>query len=161
MNRSRKVTPTRFNDKPKSPMSANAFIGKAEEPTEAELAAALGPAKAIWDQLIDDLAEECGIGDQEWNSYSRKAGCSLRLKREQRNIVYESKTIPEKLRLWFEHLCSRRCINEPVENILATLLRSVVFSAARAIDDASSTERNVPLLEPACHSIPYYRECLI
>jgi hypothetical protein len=71
-------------------MSPNAFIGKAEKPTDAELTAALGQARATWDQLIDDLADECGVVGQEWNSYSRKAGWSLRLKREQRNIVYLS-----------------------------------------------------------------------
>jgi hypothetical protein len=71
-------------------VSPNAFIGKAKKPTDAELATALGPAKAIWDQLLADLADECGIVDQEWNSYSPKAGWSLRLKHEQRNIVYLS-----------------------------------------------------------------------
>jgi hypothetical protein len=71
-------------------MPTNAFIGKTEQPTEVELAAALGPAKAAWDKLIANLADECGIVDQEWNSYSRKAGWALRLKREGRNIVYLS-----------------------------------------------------------------------
>jgi hypothetical protein len=71
-------------------MSPNAFIGHAEHPTDSELVSALGPVKALWDQLIDDLADECGVAGQEWNSYSPKAGWSLRLKREQRNIVYLS-----------------------------------------------------------------------
>jgi hypothetical protein len=71
-------------------MSPNAFIGKAKKPTDGALTAALGPAKAIWDQLVAGLTDECGVVDQEWNSYSPKAGWSLRLKREQRNIVYLS-----------------------------------------------------------------------
>jgi len=71
-------------------MSLNAFIGHAEQPTDGELTAALGPAKVLWNQLIDVLADECGVVGQEWNSYSPKAGWSLRLKREQRNIVYLS-----------------------------------------------------------------------
>lgn len=69
-------------------MEANAFIGKAKKPTEEELAAALGPAKAVWDRFIAGLAEENGVDVQEWNSYSRKAGWSLRLKRKKRTIVW-------------------------------------------------------------------------
>jgi hypothetical protein len=36
-------------------VSPNAFIGKAKKPTDAELATALGPAKAVWDQLLAEL----------------------------------------------------------------------------------------------------------
>lgn len=69
-------------------VEANAFIGKAKKPTEEELAAALGPAKAVWDRFIAGLAEENGVDVQEWSSYSRKAGWSLRLKRKKRTIVW-------------------------------------------------------------------------
>ena len=69
-------------------METNAFIGKAKKPTEEELAAALGPAKAVWDLFIAGLAEENGVDVQEWSSYSRKAGWSLRLKRKKRTIVW-------------------------------------------------------------------------
>ncbi|MGP8243817.1 MAG: DUF3788 domain-containing protein [Bryobacteraceae bacterium] len=71
-------------------MVANAFFGKSEKPTENELARELGAAKAIWDQLLAELAEECDLVTREWNSYSRQAGWSLRLKRGERNIVYLS-----------------------------------------------------------------------
>lgn len=70
-------------------MPDNAFIGFQKCPTEAEVAAKLGAAKTLWDQLIAGLAES-GIVDQEWNSYSRKAGWALRLKVKKRNIVYLS-----------------------------------------------------------------------
>lgn len=69
-------------------METNAFIGKAKKPTEEELAAALGPAKAAWDLFIAGLAEENGVDGQQWSSYSRKAGWSLRLKRKKRTIVW-------------------------------------------------------------------------
>ena len=69
-------------------MSPNAFIGKTKKPTEAELAVALGPVKAIWDQLLADMARECGANVLEWNSYSPKAGWSLRVKRKSRTIVW-------------------------------------------------------------------------
>ena len=69
-------------------MSPNAFIGKTEQPTDGELSAALGPARAAWDQLLADLAREYGVNVHEWNSYSPKAGWSLKLKQGKRTIVY-------------------------------------------------------------------------
>ena len=68
---------------------ANAFVGKPKPPTESELKAELGSSKALWDELVDDLAKEHKLA-REWNSYSKKAGWALRLKRGDRNIVYLS-----------------------------------------------------------------------
>ncbi len=69
-------------------MTPNAFIGQTKPPTDAELSAALGEAKALWDKLLGELAGKLKLTVQEWNSYSPKAGWSLRLKRKDRNIVY-------------------------------------------------------------------------
>jgi Protein of unknown function (DUF3788) len=69
-------------------MKENAFIDKLTKPTDKELAAELGSAKALWDQLVSELAKEHGVTEREWNSYSKKAGWSLRLKRKKRVIVY-------------------------------------------------------------------------
>jgi hypothetical protein len=69
-------------------MLPNAFIGKLEQPTVGELAAALGPARVHWDQLLARLAAELNLVVEEWNSYSPKAGWALRLKMKKRNIVY-------------------------------------------------------------------------
>jgi len=66
----------------------NAFIGKTKQPTDAELAAALGAAKALWDKLLAALADEYNLTVREWNSYSPKAGWSLRPKSKDRNILY-------------------------------------------------------------------------
>jgi len=73
-----------------SGLRPNAFVGKPKAPTAEELAAELGPAKSVWDQLIARLAAESGISEQEWNSYSQKAGWALRLKVKKRNILYLS-----------------------------------------------------------------------
>ena len=62
---------------------SNAFIGKAEAPSDAEVAAELGSAKALWDRVCADLQLP-----GEWHSYSKKAGWSMRLKRGERNILY-------------------------------------------------------------------------
>ena len=71
-------------------MIANAFVGRPAPPADEDLAAELGPAKAVWDQLLAELAQDCGLTAGEWNSYSRKAGWSFRLKQADRNIVYLS-----------------------------------------------------------------------
>lgn len=70
-------------------MLTNAFIGKVQQPTDEELAAELGPAKLLWDKLLIDLAK-LHIDGEEWNSYSRKAGWALKVKRETRTILYLS-----------------------------------------------------------------------
>ncbi|MGA2184851.1 MAG: DUF3788 domain-containing protein [Bryobacteraceae bacterium] len=69
---------------------ANAFIGKPEVPTDAELSAELGSSRALWDRLLAGLARECSLTEAEWNSYSPKAGWALRMKQGKRNIVYLS-----------------------------------------------------------------------
>jgi uncharacterized protein DUF3788 len=68
----------------------NAFIGKVEQPTPKETAAALGSAAQAWEQLVSWLAEEHGVTGQEWKSISPKYGWSLRLKLKKRTIVHIS-----------------------------------------------------------------------
>ena len=68
-------------------MTPNAFINK-PQPTDAALAAALGPAKAVWDQLLADVARECEANTREWKCYSPKWGWSLRAMRKKRTIVW-------------------------------------------------------------------------
>jgi len=72
-------------------MLPNAFIGKLDAPTDDDLSAQLGrSAKTLWDQLLAGLATQHNLVVQEWNSYSPKAGWSLRLKQNKRNILYLS-----------------------------------------------------------------------
>jgi len=71
-------------------MRPNAFIDKTAEPTDDELAAALGPAKKLWDELLAMLEREHSLTAHEWHSYSRQAGWALRVKRNERNILYTS-----------------------------------------------------------------------
>jgi hypothetical protein len=71
-----------------SDLAPNAFIGKTEKPTEADLATALGATKPLWDALIADMADRHDVAGQEWKSYSVKAGWALRLKRAKRTILW-------------------------------------------------------------------------
>lgn len=71
-------------------MLVNAFIGKQEEPSDSEVEKELGSTKPYWDRLLAALTEHCDCDGREWNSYSRKAGWSLKVKRKDRTIVYLS-----------------------------------------------------------------------
>jgi hypothetical protein len=67
----------------------NAFLGKPQQPGEAEVAAALGPTAKLWDEFIEWMAKEEGVAGQEWKGICvKKYGWSLRLKQKSRNIVY-------------------------------------------------------------------------
>jgi len=65
-------------------MSPNAFIGRTKPPTDDELSVELGAVRALWDELLAELA----LPIQEWHSYSPKAGWSLKLKLGKRTILY-------------------------------------------------------------------------
>jgi hypothetical protein len=65
----------------------NAFIGKPAQPTDAELAAALGSTSETWKNFVEWLAAQ-GATIQEWKSSSPKYGWSLLLKFKKRTIVY-------------------------------------------------------------------------
>ena len=67
-------------------MSPNAFIGRTKAPTDAELSTELGAARVLWDELLAELA----LPIQEWNSYSPKAGWSMKVKLGKRTILYLS-----------------------------------------------------------------------
>jgi hypothetical protein len=71
-----------------SDTAPNAFIGRTEKPTKADLTKALGLAKPIWDGLVTGLAVQHGVATQEWRSYSPKAGWALRLMRGKRTILW-------------------------------------------------------------------------
>jgi hypothetical protein len=68
----------------------NAFINHATQPTPKELSTALGQSAPVWDKLVGSLANDYGLTLQEWNSYSLKAGWSVRFKLKKRNILYMS-----------------------------------------------------------------------
>lgn len=68
----------------------NAFINHPTPPAEADLAAALGSAQAVWDELLAALAREGLATGQEWKSHNPKWGWSLRVLKKKRTIVWLS-----------------------------------------------------------------------
>jgi len=54
--------------------NTNVFAGQANQPTEKQLAAALGDCCELWQQLVADLKSEAGIDTAEWNTSSVKLG---------------------------------------------------------------------------------------
>ena len=71
-------------------MLPNSFIGKRSEPSDKELSEALGAARVLWDRLLAELSEQQVSDGYEWNSYSAKAGWSLKVKHGKRTILYLS-----------------------------------------------------------------------
>src|SRR5579864_9354177 len=65
----------------------NAFAGRSEPPSQAEVALALGNSQNLWLELVSTLKGEFQL-TEEWGSSSVKAGWSLRLQSKKRNIVY-------------------------------------------------------------------------
>ena len=68
----------------------NAFIGKTLQPSSEEVDANLGPTATVWKQLVDWLAADQGVAEQEWKSVSPKYGWALRIKLKKRTIIYLS-----------------------------------------------------------------------
>jgi hypothetical protein len=67
----------------------NAFIGRTNQPSDAEVAEVLGPAANVWNEFIAWMAREECVSEQEWKGIVvKKYGWSLRLKKKGRNIVY-------------------------------------------------------------------------
>lgn len=88
-NYSRKGTTMKASARPKQEvLSPNAFIGKKEQPTDADLAAALGPAKPLWDKVVTSLIADCPQLEPEWKFYSPKLGWGFRLQQKKRNIIH-------------------------------------------------------------------------
>ncbi|MGA2650173.1 MAG: DUF3788 family protein [Terracidiphilus sp.] len=68
---------------------SNAFLGRPEQPSEAEVTAALGSTAKLWTGFIEWMAKEEGVAGQEWKGICvNKYGWSLRLKRKSRNIAH-------------------------------------------------------------------------
>lgn len=69
-------------------MPENAFVGQARRPSSAQVARALAGVHPLWQDLVSSLKLDLKLDGEEWNSYSTKAGWSLRLQFKKRNIVY-------------------------------------------------------------------------
>ena len=69
-------------------MALSAFGDRSKPPRAADLAAALGDAVAAWNELHRRLAATCGPIEREWGFSGKSTGWGLRLKHEQRVVLY-------------------------------------------------------------------------
>ncbi len=70
----------------------NAFVGRRDKPSSQEVATALGPSAASWNELLAWMTQH-KVDVQEWKSYSPKFGWSLQVKLKKRTIVHLSPCI--------------------------------------------------------------------
>lgn len=71
-------------------MLENAFINRPAPPADGDLATALGPAKAVWDEFLAALERDQLANAREWKCHSPKWGWSLRVLQRKRTIVWLS-----------------------------------------------------------------------
>lgn len=69
-------------------MALSAFDDEVGPPDAGELAAMLGRASRLWDELVRRMAETYPPVTEAWNHGGDKFGWSLRLKRKDRNLLY-------------------------------------------------------------------------
>ena len=105
----------------------NAFVGKVQQPTDTEVAEALGSAVALWNQFIQWMAEKEAVTEQEWKGVVvKKYGWSLRLKQKSRNIVYLS---PGKSCFMVGFVLSNKALSEAKAARLSKSVQDVLAKA--------------------------------
>ena len=107
----------------------NAFIGKADAPTHAEIADVLGAKVKLWDEFIKWMSEKEGVPDQEWKGVLvKKYGWSLRLKKKGRNIIYLS---PGRNCFMASFVLSDKALQQAKQAHLAKSMQDALAAAAR------------------------------
>ncbi len=69
-------------------MALSAFDDKSKKPGEEDLAATLGNAFSLWNELISLVSSRFAPLSMEWGYASKSTGWGLRLKTEKRAILY-------------------------------------------------------------------------
>ena len=69
-------------------MALSAFEDPSQPPSADELRFALGPSAALWNALLQHVQSACTPLSELWNHSGAKFGWSLRLKQEDRVILY-------------------------------------------------------------------------
>jgi len=107
----------------------NAFMGKTDTPTDAEVASVLGSKMKLWMGLIEWMSEKLVVPEQEWKGVVvKKYGWSLRLKKKGRNIVYLS---PGKDCFMASFVLSDKALKEAKEAHLSKTVQDALEAAPR------------------------------
>jgi hypothetical protein len=69
-------------------MALSAFDDKTRQPTDADVAKAIGKTKALWDDLKRRIAAAHDPLEEEWTFAGKNYGWSLRLKQKKRAVLY-------------------------------------------------------------------------
>jgi hypothetical protein len=69
-------------------MALSVFEDKSKEPTDGDLAGALGETHALWKELGDFVLQQYPEAAEEWNHSGKNSGWGFRLKDKKRVILY-------------------------------------------------------------------------
>ncbi len=107
----------------------NAFIGKTDTPTQAEVAEVLGSKAKLWDDLVEWMSEKEGVSEQEWKGVVvKKYGWGMRLKKKGRNILYLS---PGKDCFMASFVLSDKALDEAKHAHLSKAVQDALAAAPR------------------------------
>ena len=71
-------------------MATSIFDNKATIPNEEMVATALADTNELWDRLQSHVKEHYQVTSRDWKFYSKKAGWTLRITGEKRNLIFFS-----------------------------------------------------------------------
>lgn len=69
-------------------MDTSVFASEHEQPTDAAVVAALGPASGYWNEIADYVRSKLPGVREEWKNAGKKFGWSFRLSDKKRVIIY-------------------------------------------------------------------------
>ncbi len=129
-------------------MALSALADRSHEPTDDELREALGKAHDVWTRLIAAVGEQVAPLTQMWGFTSASTGWGLRLRRNERVIVYMT---PQSGRLLVSFVLGENAVAAAHRvklpaSILKTIEAAPRYAEGRGVRFEVSSVRQVPAL---------------